>query len=200
MNTTWIIIWAVVLAVLVGVLVYLYFKGNKLQKEQAESREKLLTQSQQVTMLVIDKKRMPLKESGLPQVVIDSTPKRMRRAKVPVVKAKIGPRVTNLIADEEVYDLIPVKAEIRAMVSGIYITSINNFRKAPVPEPEKKGLMDKLRSKGTKASRELAENQKEADKAAEKKAKKNASKNAGQNNNQNSGKHSGSKSKKKKKK
>ena len=82
-------------------------------------------------MLVIDKKRLPLKDSGLPQIVIDQTPKRARRAKVPVIKAKIGPKVTSLIADENVYDLIPVKAEIKAMISGIYITSINNFRKAP---------------------------------------------------------------------
>ena len=174
MNT-WIIVWAVVMIVLIGVLIFLYFKGNKLQKEQQESREKLMSQSQQVTMLVIDKKRMPLKESGLPQVVIDSTPKRMRRAKVPVVKAKIGPRVTNLIADEEVYDLIPVRAEIRAMVSGIYITSINNFRKAPVPEPEKKGLASKLRSKTTQASKEVAEarNTSEKGKNKNKKKKKN---------------------------
>ena len=98
-------------------------------------------------MLVIDKKRLPVKDSGLPQIVIDQTPKRARRAKVPVVKAKIGPKVTSLIADENVYDLIPVKAEIKAMISGIYITSINNFRKAPVPKPEKKGMMAKLRKK-----------------------------------------------------
>ena len=91
--------------------------------------------------------RMKLKDSGLPQIVIDQTPKRARRAKVPVVKAKIGPKVTSLIADENVYDLIPVKAEIKAMISGIYITSINNFRKAPVPKPEKKGMMAKLRKK-----------------------------------------------------
>ena len=54
------------------------------------------------------------------------------------------------------------------VVSGIYITSINNFRKAPVPEPEKKGLASKLRSKGTQASREVAE----ARKASEKNKKK----------------------------
>ena len=33
------------------------------------------------------------------------------------------------------------------MISGIYITSINNFRKAPAPKPEKKGMMAKLRKK-----------------------------------------------------
>ena len=37
---------------------------------------------------------------------------------MPVVKAKIGPKVTSLIADENVYDLIPVKAEIKAMITA----------------------------------------------------------------------------------
>ena len=123
-----------------------------LQRFQASERttrtkEQLFSAATPVTMLVIDKKRLPLKDSGLPQIVIDQTPKRARRAKVPVVKAKIGPKVTSLIADENVYDLIPVKAEIKAMISGIYITSINNFRKAPVPKPEKKGMMAKLRKR-----------------------------------------------------
>ena len=121
--------------------------GKKMVKEQQEQKEQLFSAATPVTMLVIDKKRLPLKDSGLPQIVIDQTPKRARRAKVPVVKAKIGPKVTSLIADENVYDLIPVKAEIKAMISGIYITSINNFRKAPVPKPEKKGMMAKLRKK-----------------------------------------------------
>lgn len=138
------IVFAIILLVALAILGFLYYKGSKLQKEQ---QEQLFSAATPVTMLVIDKKRLPLKDSGLPQIVIDQTPKRARRAKVPVVKAKIGPKVTSLIADENVYDLIPVKAEIKAMISGIYITSINNFRKAPVPKPEKKGMMAKLRKK-----------------------------------------------------
>ena len=138
---------AIVAIVLVVVMVVLYFLGKKMQKKQDESQAQMQAASQTATILVIDKKRMKLKDSGLPQIVIDQTPKRARRAKVPVVKAKIGPKVTSLIADENVYDLIPVKAEIKAMISGIYITSINNFRKAPVPKPEKKGMMAKLRKK-----------------------------------------------------
>ena len=137
----------IILVILVIALVVLYFVGRKLQKKQAVQQEQMDAAKQTMTMLVIDKKRLPLKDSGLPQIVIDQTPKRARRAKVPVVKAKIGPKVTSLIADENVYDLIPVKAEIKAMISGIYITSINNFRKAPVPKPEKKGMMAKLRKK-----------------------------------------------------
>ena len=142
----WIIV-LIVLAVIAVILGLLYYFGKKAQTKQAAQQEQMEAMKQTVSMLIIDKKRMKLKDSGLPQIVIDQTPKRARRAKVPVVKAKIGPKVTSLIADENVYDLIPVKAEIKAMISGIYITSINNFRKAPVPKPEKKGMMAKLRKK-----------------------------------------------------
>ena len=138
---------AIVAIVLVVVMVVLYFLVKKMQKKQYESQAQMQAASQTATILVIDKKRMKLKDSGLPQIVIDQTPKRARRAKVPVVKAKIGPKDTSLIADENIFVLIPVKAEIKAMISGIYITSINNFRKAPVPKPEKKGMMAKLRKK-----------------------------------------------------
>ena len=141
------IVLLVILVVLIIACVVLYFLGKKAEKKQAEQQEQLDAVAQTVSMLIIDKGKMKLKDSGLPQIVIDQTPKRARRAKVPVVKAKIGPKVTSLIADENVYDLIPVKAEIKAMLSGIYITSINNFRKAPVPKPEKKGMMAKLRKK-----------------------------------------------------
>ncbi|MDO5146968.1 MAG: hypothetical protein Q4D60_08185 [Eubacteriales bacterium] len=134
----------IILVIAIAILAFLYYKGSKMQKQQAEQKSKLFEAAQQATLLVIDKKRLPLKDAGLPQIVLDQTPKRARRAKVPVVKAKIGPKVMSFIADEDVYDQIPVKAEIKAMISGIYITSIHNFRKAPVPEPEKKGWRAKL--------------------------------------------------------
>ena len=125
MNINPWVVTCIVLIIAIAVLVFLYFKGSKLQKEQEEQRAKIADAAQQITMLVIDKKRMPLKDSGLPQIVLDQTPKRAQRSKVPIVKAKVGPRIMSLIADEDVYDLIPVKAEIRAMVSGIYITDIS---------------------------------------------------------------------------
>jgi len=151
------IISGIIIAVGIIVLIVLYFQGNKLQKRQEEQRAQIMENVQQVTMLVIDKKRMPLKDAGLPKIVMEQAPKRAQRAKVPIVKAKIGPKIMTFMADEDVYDLIPVKAQIKAMISGIYITSINNYRKAPVPEPEKKGFMAKLRGKADSASKELSE-------------------------------------------
>ena len=82
-------------------------------------------------------KRMKLKDAGLPQQIMDQTSKFMRRAKLPIVKAKVGPRVMSLIADEQIFDEIPVKKEVKASVSGIYITSVRGIR-GPLEKPAKK--------------------------------------------------------------
>lgn len=141
------IITAIILIIGAVAIFLLYRKGSKMQAEQAEQKEKLVASAQKVTMLIIDKKRLPLQDAGLPQIVIDQTPKRARRAKVPVVKAKVGPKIMSLVADEEIYDQIPVNTSVHAMVSGIYITSVNNYRKAPVPTEEKKGFFKRLMGK-----------------------------------------------------
>lgn len=115
---------AVILVVLVILLAVLYFAGRKLEKKQLDSQKLIEASSQTVSMLVIDKKKMKLTETPLPKSVIDQTPKYLRWAKMPVVKAKIGPKVVTLIADGNVFKQLPVKAECKAKVSGIYITEI----------------------------------------------------------------------------
>ena len=93
----------ILLAIAAIVLVILYFLGSKLQKRQAEQQQMLDAAAQTVSILVIDKKKLKLTQSGLPKMVVDQTPKYMRWAKVPVVKAKIGPKVMTLIADAGVF-------------------------------------------------------------------------------------------------
>lgn len=144
MNTTTIVL-LVILVILIGVLIGLYFWGKKAQKRQEEQQAQIEAAKQSVSMLVIDKKRMPLKDSGLPQMVIDQTPKLMRRSKLPIVKAKIGPKISILIADEKVFELIPVKKEIRAEVSGLYIVGVKGIRGSlEAPPQKKKGLFRRL--------------------------------------------------------
>ena len=120
----------IILIVLVVVLAVLYFLGKRAQKKQEAQQEQIEAAKQSVSMLVIDKKRLPIKQSGLPQMVIDQTPKLMRRSKLPIVKAKIGPRIVTLVADEQVFEIIPVKKEVKAEVSGIYITGVRGLRGA----------------------------------------------------------------------
>ena len=138
----WSIVLLVIIAILVVALIALIIVGNKLRKKQTEN------QAQIMSMLIIDKKKMKLKEAGLPKIVLEQTPKYLQRSKVPVVKAKIGPKVMTLMADPKVYEQIPIKAEVKAEVSGIYITGIKSVRGGKIVVEEKKakkGLFKKLK-------------------------------------------------------
>lgn len=145
MNT-FLTVLTVVLVILLILLAVLYFLGRKLERRQRETESMLKAAEQVVSMLVIDKKKLKMKESGLPKMVIDQTPKYMFWAKVPVVKAKVGPKIMTLIADEKVFQLLPVKTEVKVVVSGIYITQIKSVRggKLDTP-PKKKGLLARFR-------------------------------------------------------
>ena len=134
----WIIL-LIVLVVLIGAIVALYIVGNKMQKKQLAQKEEMMAQAQPTSMLIIDKKYMPLRDAKLPKVVMEQTPKKYQKAKVPVVKAKVGPQIVTLLCDDAIYDDVPTKGEVKAMVSGIYLVSVKSVRKsknAPAPEEE----------------------------------------------------------------
>ena len=90
------IVMLVILVVLAGIAVALYFLGKKAQKREEEQKEQIDAMKQTVSMLIIDKKRMKIRDSGLPQAVIAQTPKLMRWSKLPIVKAKSARRSCHL--------------------------------------------------------------------------------------------------------
>ena len=117
----------IILAVLVGDHVG---RGQRLAQMEATK--------QTVQIFVIDKKMLPLKQSGLPQVVIDQTPKLMRRSKMPIVKARVQGRIVTMVADQKVFPLIPVGKEVKATISGIYIMDVKAIRGKLEAPPQKK--------------------------------------------------------------
>ena len=127
----------VIAVVLLAAVIVLYFVGRKAEKKQADQQRVMEENSQLISLYVLDKKKLRLKEAGLPSIVMEQAPKYARRAKLPIVKVKAGPRVMNLIADAKVYETILPKQEVKAKVSGIYITSFKRIR-GPVYEPKKK--------------------------------------------------------------
>lgn len=132
------IVLLVILAILIVALVVLYFLGRKAQRRQEQQQQQINAMKQTVSMLIIDKKRMKIKESGLPQMVIDQTPKLLRSSKMPIVKAKIGPQIMSLVCEERIFDSVPVKKEVKAVISGIYITDVKGLHGKSVPVPAKK--------------------------------------------------------------
>jgi hypothetical protein len=143
MDTFW-IVFIIVAVVVVAVLIALYVVGRKLQKRQEDSQAQMQAAAQTVSILVIDKKKMKMKDANLPKIVLDQTPKYMRGSKVPIVKAKIGPKVMSLVCDAKIFDIIPVKKEVKAVISGIYIMDVKGLRSNLDPKKEKKSLFKKI--------------------------------------------------------
>lgn len=132
------IVLIVILLVLIAAVVALYFLGKKAQKKQEEQQQQIEAMKQTVSMLIIDKKRMKMKDAGLPPQVMESANRFAKNAKLPIVKAKIGPQIMTMVADERIFDSIPVKKEVKATVSGIYITGVKGLHGKPAPVEQKK--------------------------------------------------------------
>lgn len=165
----WTIVLLIVLAVILIGLIVLSIIGKKMQKKSDAAQESIMAGAQYYSIMVIDKKRMKLSEAGFPQIIIDQTPKWLRGRKVPVVKAKVGPKIASLMCDDKVFDKIPVKKEVKALMNGIYIVDVKGLRSALDTKPEKKGFMAKLRDKAQK----VVDEEKKSKKAEEtKKSKK----------------------------
>lgn len=137
MNTG-LIVFIIIAVVLAIIAVVLYFLGKKAQKKQAEQQEILNANKQTVAMLIIDKKRMKLRDAGLPQMVMEQVPRAMRGAKLPIVKAKVGPQIMSLICEDKIFDSVPVKKEVKAVVSGIYILDVKGLHGKQEIQPAKK--------------------------------------------------------------
>ncbi len=163
------IVLLVVIAITIAAMVALYFFGKKTQAKKEEQDAQMAAVAQTVSMLIIDKKKLKIKNSGLPQAVIDQTPWYARWSKLPVVKAKVGPKIMTLIADESIFAEIPVKKEVKATVSGIYITAVRGLR-GPLEKPEgKKSWRAKIKDKYNSLNAQLKEEEKQDTKKSKKK-------------------------------
>ena len=127
----------VLILLIIGIVVMavLYFLGSKLQKRQMEQEQLLEAAAQTVSLLVIDKKKVKMTQAvqaGLPKMVL--------------VKAKIGPKIVTLVADERVFQTLPVKTEAKVVLSGLYISQIKSVRGGSIPAaPQKKGFFARFK-------------------------------------------------------
>ena len=145
--STFTIVLLIITGVLLAVTIALDFLGKKADKKKSE-QDKLLEQSaQNVSLLIIDKKKMKLKDAGLPAAVLEQTPWYLRGTKAPIVKVKIGPNIMTLLCAPEIFDDVPVKKEVKAVISGLYLTAIKGTFGKKDNTPKKLTFMQKLRKK-----------------------------------------------------
>ena len=125
----------IVLAVIAVILVILYFIGSKLQSKQVASDKMMQQMSMVVSLLVLDKQKLHVKDSGLMKQVQDAIPAYIRWRKFPIVKARIikaniagGAQVMSFICDPKIFKIIPVKTEVKVTIAGIYITKLHSAK------------------------------------------------------------------------
>ena len=107
---TWKII-LIIAIVVIAVLVGLYFWGRNLQKKYDDQQAIVDQNKQLVQIFVIDKKKDKIKNVKLPKQVKDQFPKRHSFRKMPIVIAKVGPQITTLLCDENIYKQLPTKKQ-----------------------------------------------------------------------------------------
>ncbi|MCR5097659.1 MAG: hypothetical protein K6B14_01785 [Lachnospiraceae bacterium] len=139
---TFTLVLIILTAIVVALTIVFYFLGKRAEKKRAEQDEQVKAMAQTVSMLVIDKKRMKITEAGLPEAIVNSMPWYAKGSKMPIVKAKVGPKVMTFICDYEIFDQVPVKKEVKATVSGLYITGVKGLHGKNTTDQttQKKGL------------------------------------------------------------
>ncbi len=135
----------IVLAVIAVILVILYFVGSKLQAKQVNTEKTMKQMSMVVSLLVLSKDKLHIKDSGLMKQVQDAIPAYMRWRKFPIVKARIikaniagGAQVMSFICDPKVYKVMPVKTEVKVTIAGIYITKLHSAKGVDLSKLNKK--------------------------------------------------------------
>ena len=126
-------------AAVVAVLLILVFLGKRAQKKREENEDIIRSAAQVVSVLVIDKRKMKITEAGLPEQALADVKWYQKIRKVPVVKVKIQNRIVNVLADDKVFEALPIKCEAKVVLSGLYLNEIRSIRGGKnILQPEKK--------------------------------------------------------------
>lgn len=118
----WVLIIVAILAVLALVFFFIYKKF--VAPKMNEYNDMMQANKMTVSIFVIEKKKDKFSNQNVPKAVMDQIPKMLRGKKFPLVKAKIGPQIQTLIADEEVFKKIPVKKMVKVDLAGMYIVGL----------------------------------------------------------------------------
>lgn len=115
----------IILAVLAVLgLIFFWIYKKYVTPKMNEYNDLLQSNKMTVSIFVIDKIKDKLANQNMPKAMLDQTPKMLRNKKFPLVKAKIGPQIQTLLADEEVFKALPVKKMVKVEIAGMYIINI----------------------------------------------------------------------------
>lgn len=102
---------------------------KKLKKKAEVQQTAINERKETASILVLGKRMDKIVNANLPKAVISQVPKVYKLKKVPIVRAKIGPRVLDLLCDEAVFDKLPEKKTVRVEIAGIFIAGMKQDKR-----------------------------------------------------------------------
>ena len=115
----------IILGVIIAAIVAGWFFLKKKMEQKMSLQKELVDQHKIVTPILVLEKRMDkVDNANIPKSVVAQIPKIYKFRKVPLVKAKIGPQVMDLICDEEIFNKIPERKSVNVELAGIFIAGI----------------------------------------------------------------------------
>lgn len=120
----------IILGIVIAGLVAGYFYLKKRMKGKMDDQQVLVNQHKVATsILVLEKKKDRIQNANMPKSVLEQIPRIYKVRKVPIVKAKIGPQVMDLLCEEDVFDKLPEKKTVRVDLAGIFIAGVKTGKK-----------------------------------------------------------------------
>ena len=120
---------ALIIFIIIVVIAVIAVLFNRWASRKVVDHHSMIEKTKQTTSIyVIDKKKDKIQNANFPKAVMDQMPKWNRFMKMPLVKAKVGPQITTLMCDKEVFNALPIKKSVKVDLAGMYIVHMKGMK------------------------------------------------------------------------
>lgn len=115
----------IIVAVVLAVVIFAIYKlSSRNYKRSIEAEEFIKANKQVASIYVIDKKFAKPTENDFSRQVFEQFNNTMKRRKMCMVRAKVGPQILTLITEKNVYDVLTPKKTVKVELSGLFIVNV----------------------------------------------------------------------------
>ncbi len=144
----------IVLVVVVLLCAGMYYLNKRGMKKMIQAQDFIEQNRTTVQIFVIDKRQERPSASNMPKAVYEQMPKSARMRKTNLIRAKVGPQIVTLMCDKPVYQVLPVKKNVKVDLAGMYIVGITGMN---LEDKKKKTLSERVVASANKTMRERSD-------------------------------------------
>ena len=144
----------IIIVILALLCVGMYYLNKKGMKKMIQAQDFIDQNRTTVQIFVIDKRQEKPSPSNMPKAVYEQMPKSAKIRKTNLVRAKVGPQIVTLMCDKPVYQVLPVKKNVKVDLAGMYIVGITGMN---LEDKKKKTLSEKVVTSANKTMKKQSE-------------------------------------------